>query len=60
MLRPFQWMLLFLWGSSLLLCGCRGRSMDVDVSGIEADIEVERFDIGLFGVSPDSPESAIG
>lgn len=60
MMRPVQWMALFLWGNLLLFTGCSGDSLDVDVSGIEANIEIERFDIRLFGVSPDSAETAIG
>lgn len=59
-MRPVQWMLHFMWGFSLLLSGCNGRSIDVDVSGIHTEVEVERFDLSLFGVSPDSSETAIG
>jgi len=36
------------------------NSPHVDVSGIEADVQVERFDIRLFGVPANSPETAIG
>ncbi len=59
-MRPFQWMLLFLCGFFLLFIGCAGNSLDVDVSGIDADVEVERFDISLFGVSSDSVDSTVG
>ncbi len=59
-MRPVQWIMLFLWGNLLLFNGCAGDSLEVDVSGIEADVEIERFDIRLFGVSSDSAEAAIG
>ncbi len=59
-MRPVQLMLLFLGGFFLLFNGCTGDSLDVDISGIDADVHVERFDISLFGVPPDSTESAIG
>lgn len=59
-MRPVQWMLYFLWGFLFLIAGCAGDSLDVDISGIEADVEVERFDTRLFEISPDSAGSAIG
>ena len=59
-MRPVHWMMLFLSGFSCLLTGCGGNSLDVDVSGIEADVKVERFDIRLFEIPSTSPESAIG
>jgi len=59
-MKPVQWMSIFLWGFLFLITGCTGDNLDVDVSDIKADVELERFDIRLFEVSPDSAGSAIG
>ena len=59
-MKPVHWKPLFLLGFSLLLVGCGDNSLDVDVRGIEADLQVERFDIRLFGIPSSSPESEIG
>ncbi|MDX2432768.1 MAG: hypothetical protein QNK35_17655, partial [Bacteroides sp.] len=60
MMKPVHLIRLFLLGFSLLLTACGGNALDVDVSEIKADLQVERFDIRLFGVPSSSPESAIG
>ncbi len=59
-MRPDYWIRYFLFGLFFLLSSCGENSLDVDVSEIEADIRVERFDIRLFEVPSESPESAIG
>ncbi len=59
-MRPVHWILLFLGAFSLLFSGCGGNSLKVDTSGIKADIEVERFDIRLFGIPSNQAEEAIG
>ncbi len=58
--RPVQRLLYFLVGIMMLSAGCRSHSLDVDVSGITVDMEVERFDHELFGIAPDSLEQAVG
>ena len=60
MARPVQWMLFFLWGSIMLGTGCVDHSLDVDVSGIQIQMEVERFDRSLFEMNPDTLEASIG
>lgn len=59
-MRPVQWKSYFLGGFFFLITGCAGDSLDVDISGIEADVEVERFDTRLFEISLDSAGRAIG
>ena len=59
-MRPVHWMPLFMLGFFLLLPACRKNPMNVDVSGIKVDLRMERFDLRLFGIPPDSLESAIG
>jgi len=60
MMRPVQGTMLFITGIALLLCGCRNNSLDVDVSGIDLNIELERFDRDLFEMDQDTMDGAIG
>jgi hypothetical protein len=53
-------MLLFLWGIILPVAGCMNHSRDVDLSGMDAEVEIERFDRKLFEMDPDTLERAIG
>jgi len=58
-MRPFYWLVVFLFGAVLGGEGCRRDSLDVDVSGIQAEVEVERFDLDLFEAPQDSLGSSI-
>jgi hypothetical protein len=60
MMRHIHRLQFFLCGMILLVAGCTHRSLDVDVSGIPFNMEVERFDRDLFELGPDTLESAIG
>ena len=42
-----------------LISGCGRNRGKVDVTGTDARVEVERFDLELFGINPDSTASAI-
>ncbi len=53
-------MLLFLWGIILPGAGCTSHSRDADLSGIEIEVKIERFDRELFEMDPDTLEMAIG
>ena len=60
MMRPLSWILFFLAALVVASTGCRRTGLDVNVSGIEAEVKVERFDRALFGMSTDTLEQAIG
>jgi len=60
MMRPFQRTMLFITGIALLLCGCRNNSLDVDISGVELSMQLERFDKDLFDMDQDTMDAAIG
>ena len=47
-------------GTLLLAAGCGENTLEVDLSGIEAPVAVERFDRDLFEIGPDSLEQAVG
>jgi len=59
-MRPVQWIMLFLWGIAMVAAGCRSNPLDVDISGIHANIELERFDRDLFEMDQDTMDGAIG
>jgi hypothetical protein len=52
--------MLFLSGIALIAAGCRSNPMEVDISGIDATIELERFDRDLFEMDQDTMDEAIG
>ncbi len=58
-MRPVQCVMIFLMCTSLLVSGCRQNNLDVDVSGIEAEVMVERFDQELFELGTDTIASAL-
>jgi hypothetical protein len=60
MMRPVQRNLLFLSAIALMLAGCRKNPMEVDISGINANITLERFDRDLFEMDQDTMDRAIG
>ena len=60
MMRPVQRTLVFLGSLALLLVGCTRDSLDVDVSGIELSMTLERFDQDLFEMDQDTMDAAIG
>ncbi len=59
-MRPVQRTVLFLSGIALLVAGCRSNPLDVDISGVDANIELERFDRDLFEMDQDTMDGAIG
>jgi hypothetical protein len=58
MARPVHSILYFLI-PALLLASCHRSSLKVNVSGIAAEVEVERFDRDLFEMSADTIDQAI-
>lgn len=60
MMRPVHWMLVFLIWISLFTSGCRRDPLDVDVSGMDEVVQVERFDRALFEMDQDTINNAIG
>jgi len=59
-MRPVHATMLFLFSIAMLISGCRNKLLDVDVSGIEIRIELERFDQDLFEMDQDTMDIAIG
>ena len=59
MMRPVQWVMVFLTCILLLMNGCKRNNLDVDVSGIEIGIELERFDQALFEMDLDTISNGI-
>ena len=59
-MRPVQRILVFLMCVSLLGAGCRSDLLDVDVSGIDEVVQLERFDRDLFEMDQDTINSSIG
>lgn len=60
MMRPLHAIMLFLFGAVLVISGCGSNPLDVDVSGIEVDMKLERFDRDLFEMDQDTMDVAIG
>ena len=60
MTRPVQRMLVFLMCIFIIGPGCRRDLLDVDVSGIDVAVKLERFDRFLFELDQDSISSSIG
>jgi hypothetical protein len=60
MVRPVHRFLVFMVFLMILSTGCRPDPLKVDVSGIEIQVEVERFDRELFGIDQDTLDRAIG
>lgn len=59
MMRPVQGTLIFITGIALLLCGCRHNSLEVDISGIDLKMKLERFDRDLFDMDQGAMNSSI-
>lgn len=59
-MRPVQRLMVFLLCIALLGVGCRRDQLDVDLSGIDAVVHLERFDKALFDLDQDSINSSIG
>ncbi len=59
-MRPVQYALIFIMCIPLWWSGCRRNDLDVDVSGIELEVRLERFDRVLFEMDPDTITRAIG
>ena len=59
MMRPVQGTILFITGIALLLCGCRNNSLDVDISKVDLNVKLERFDRDLFEMDQDTMNVAI-
>jgi hypothetical protein len=60
MMRPVQRTLFFVGAMALLLCGCSHDPLDIDISGIDLDMKLERFDRDLFEMEQDTMDHAIG
>lgn len=59
MMRPVHWTLLFLGAAVMLFEGCKSNPLDVDISGIDINMKLERFDRDLFGMKQDTMDQAI-
>ena len=59
-MRPVQRTIFFVAALSLLLNACNTDPLDVDISGIELHMKLERFDRDLFEMDQDTMEVAIG
>ena len=59
-MRPVHCGMVFLMCISFLGTSCRRNSLDVDVSGIEIEVELERFDQALFEMDADTINQSIG
>jgi hypothetical protein len=60
MMIPIQRSLVFLLPIVALLVGCGKHGRKVDLTGIEAEVNIERFDRALFELQADSINEAIG
>ncbi|MDF1575293.1 MAG: hypothetical protein P1P86_08905 [Bacteroidales bacterium] len=60
MMRPVHGTRLFLLGIALLITACSSDPLDVDISGIDLQLELERFDRDLFEMDQDTIDAAIG
>ncbi len=59
MMRPVQCVMVFLTCFLLFMNGCERNNLNVDVSGIEIGIELERFDQALFEMDLDTVTNGI-
>jgi len=59
MTRPVQPALLILLGMAMTLTSCRKNPLDVDVSGMNLQVELERFDRDLFEMDQDHMDASI-
>lgn len=59
MMRPVHRMLFFLALMAVLASGCNSHPMEVDISGIDLNVPLERFDRALFSLEQDSLDRAI-
>ena len=60
MMRPVRAIMLFFLALVLVLSGCRNKPLDVDISGIDLNVELERFDRDLFEMDQDTLDASIG
>ena len=59
MMRPVQRTLLFLSALALLMSGCSNNPLEVDISDIDLEMKLERFDRDLFEMDQDTMDFAI-
>jgi len=59
-MRPVRAITLFLLPLILMLSACRNKPLDVDVSGIDLNVKLERFDRDLFEIDQDTLDASIG
>jgi hypothetical protein len=59
MMRPVHPMLFFLAVIACLINGCKTHPLEVDISGIELSVPLERFDQALFELDQDTLDRAI-
>jgi hypothetical protein len=60
MMRPVHRMLFFLTLIAWLVNGCKSHPLEVDISGIDLSVKLERFDRELFTLGQDTLDRAIG
>jgi hypothetical protein len=60
MMIPIQRKIVFLICISLMFAGCQNNRLNVDISNIEINVKLERFDRSLFEMDPDTINQAIG
>ena len=60
MMIPISRKIVFLICLALLLAACQTNPLQVNVSGIEEEVKLERFDRALFEMDPDTINRAIG
>jgi len=59
MMRPVHRLLFFLACLACLVNGCKSNPLEVDISGIELQVTLERFDQALFEMDQDTLDRAI-
>jgi len=59
MMRPVHAIMLFLFSIALGISGCRNMPLDVDISEIDLNIELERFDRDLFEMDQNNMDAGI-
>lgn len=60
MMIPILRKIVFLLCFLVMLAGCRNNRTKVDLSGIDAEVKLERFDQALFELEADTIDQAIG
>ena len=59
MMIPIQLKIVFLICISLMFAGCQNNRLNVDISNIEIDVPLERFDRAIFELDPDRTSASL-